>query len=604
MVSLENFSDMLSYAIGLRDKYYKISGQISIEKEDCSITVDKYIIDRISYHLDDNGVYCLQNIPSNLQNIPPSLCTYNKDYEELSSIISNGPLKSFCFRRLRCLDAEFQLYLLVNEGLELTEQKDVPHRDFYNVRKVDTHVHHSSCMNCKHLLRFVKGKLKTSGSDVVMKIGEEEMTLEKVFDDLNLKAYDLSVDVFDMHAHQDSFHRFDRFSSKYNPIGEGSLREIFLKFDNHIKGKYLAEITSEIIEDLEESKYQMVEWRVSIYGQKIGEWDILSSWISDNNLKSKNVKWLIQIPRLYDQFRAADKVKNFHEYLRNIFEPLFEITVNPSKNAQLHEFLKDVVGFDCVDDESKPEKTQFVHEISPKDWEVEENPLYSYYIYHIYANICVLNNLRRLKGQNTFVFRPHCGEAGDPFHSVDSFLLAHGINHGITLRKVPTLQYLFYLCQIGIAMSPISNNVLFLKYDRNPFIFYFNCGMNVSLSTDDPLQFHFTKEPLIEEYSVAAQIYKFSSADMCEIARNSVIQSGFSSSQKEQWLGSKDWSKVNNVQCTNVPSSRIKHRMEALRKERELNISSEAYTNSVSSKEVLMLRELEDGSCSSIEDSM
>ena len=30
--------------------------------------------------------------------------------------------------------------------------------------------------------------------------------------------------------------------------------------------------------------------------------------------------------------------------------------------------------------------------------------------------------------------------------------------------------------------------------------------MNVSLSTDDPLQIHLTKEPLVEEYSVAAQV--------------------------------------------------------------------------------------------------
>jgi adenosine deaminase len=28
----------------------------------------------------------------------------------------------------------------------------------------------------------------------------------------------------------------------------------------------------------------------------------------------------------------------------------------------------------------------------------------------------------------------------------------------------------------------------------------------VSLSTDDPLQFHFTKEPLIEEYGMAKQV--------------------------------------------------------------------------------------------------
>jgi hypothetical protein len=31
-------------------------------------------------------------------------------------------------------------------------------RDFYNVRKVDTHVHHSASMNQKHLLRFIKSE--------------------------------------------------------------------------------------------------------------------------------------------------------------------------------------------------------------------------------------------------------------------------------------------------------------------------------------------------------------------------------------------------------------------------------------------------------------
>lgn len=74
------------------------------------------------------------------------------------------------------------------------------------------------------------------------------------------------------------------------------------------------------------------------------------------------------------------------------------------------------------------------------------------------------------------------------------------------LRKTPFIQYLFYLDQIPIAMSPISNNALFLSYDRNPFHHYFRAGLNVSLSTDDPLQFHFTKEPLVEEYSIAAHV--------------------------------------------------------------------------------------------------
>ncbi len=93
----------------------------------------------------------------------------------------------------------------------------------------------------------------------------------------------------------------------------------------------------------------------------------------------------------------------------------------------------------------------------------------------------------------TFVLRPHCGEAGDPDHLASAFLTGHSISHGILLRKVPALQYLFYLKQIGLAMSPLSNNALFLAYERNPLPDFFKVGLNVSLSTDDPLQFHFTK---------------------------------------------------------------------------------------------------------------
>ena len=91
------------------------------------------------------------------------------------------------------------------------------------------------------------------------------------------------------------------------------------------------------------------------------------------------------------------------------------------------------------------------------------------------------------------MLRPHCGEAGDPDHLASAYLIGHSISHGILLRKVPALQYLFYLKQIGLAMSPLSNNALFLTYERNPLPDFFKVGLNVSLSTDDPLQFHFTK---------------------------------------------------------------------------------------------------------------
>lgn len=79
--------------------------------------------------------------------------------------------------------------------------------------------------------------------DVVIFRDGAELTLQQVFESLNLTAYDLSIDTLDMHAHQDSFHRFDKFNLKYNPTGESRLRENFLKTDNYIKGQYLAELT-------------------------------------------------------------------------------------------------------------------------------------------------------------------------------------------------------------------------------------------------------------------------------------------------------------------------------------------------------------------------
>lgn len=36
------------------------------------------------------------------------------------------------------------------------------------------------------------------------------------------------------------------------------------------------------------------------------------------------------------------------------------------------------------------------------------------------------------------------------------------------------------------------------------------------------------QEPLMEEYAIAAQVFKLSTCDMCEISRNSVLQSALS----------------------------------------------------------------------------
>ncbi|KAI9719207.1 MAG: AMP deaminase [Chrysothrix sp. TS-e1954] len=541
----------------------------------------------MTYRLDGSGIFQVYETQKSADlDTPivhiPNIKEYYMDLESVLNASSDGPSKSFAYRRLQYLEGKFSLYVLLNEYQEMADSKKVPHRDFYNVRKVDTHVHHSACMNQKHLLRFIKSKMRKCPDEKVLIRDGKVLTLKEVFESIQLTAYDLSIDTLDMHAHTDTFHRFDKFNLKYNPVGESRLRTIFLKTDNDIQGRYLADITKEVISDLESSKYQMVEWRISIYGRHYDEWEKLAAWVVDNKLFSHNVRWLIQVPRLYDVYKSSGLMEDFEQVVINLFRPLFEATKEPAKHPKLHVFLQRVIGFDSVDDESKAERRFYRKFPLPRDWKTHQNPPYSYWIYYLFANIASLNVWRKQRGFNTFLLRPHCGEAGDTDHLAAAVLCCHSISHGLLLRKVPLLQYIFYLEQIGIAMSPLSNNALFLSYERNPFLSYFKRGLNTSLSTDDPLQFAFTKEPLIEEYSVAAQIYKLSAVDMCELARSSVRQSGFEHQMKQRWLGTNyhlPGAAGNDTSKTNVPNIREAFRHETLMQEHAM---IDRYTSSSS----------------------
>ncbi|XP_048644282.1 AMP deaminase 3 isoform X5 [Marmota marmota marmota] len=357
----------------------------------------------------------------------PDLETYTVDMSHILALITDGPTKTYCHRRLNFLESKFSLHEMLNEMSEFKELKSNPHRDFYNVRKVDTHIHAAACMNQKHLLRFIKHTYQTEPDRTVAEKLGRKITLRQVFDSLHMDPYDLTVDSLDVHA---------------------------------------------------------------------------------------------------------------------------------------------VTGFDSVDDESKHSDHMFSDKSpSPDIWTSEQNPPYSYYLYYMYANIMVLNNLRRERGLSTFLFRPHCGEAGSITHLVSAFLTADNISHGLLLKKSPVLQYLYYLAQIPIAMSPLSNNSLFLEYSKNPLREFLHKGLHISLSTDDPMQFHYTKEALMEEYAIAAQVWKLSTCDLCEIARNSVLQSGLSHQEKQKFLGQnyyKEGPEGNDIRKTNVAQIRMAFRYETL----------------------------------------
>eukprot|EP00049_Salpingoeca_infusionum_P018391 m.357034 g.357034 ORF g.357034 m.357034 type:complete len:785 (+) comp17693_c0_seq1:155-2509(+) len=500
---------------------------------------------------------------------------YLRDLHFLTTIVNDGPTKSFCFRRLQFLLNKFKMHSMLNETAEYAQQRMEPHRDFYNVRKVDTHVHLSASMNQKRLLRFIKNKLKTEPDQKVVKRDGKVLTLKEVFESLKLTSYALSIDTLDMHAHADStFHRFDKFNLKYNPVGESRLREIFLKSNNLIEGRYYAEVCRQVFDDLEESRYQMAEYRVSVYGKSPTEFTNLGRWFVKHNMASDNVRWLIQVPRLFYIYRASGLLNNFNELLDNLFRPLFQVTADPSSDPDLATFLEHVVGFDSVDDESKPEVVQHApSNPAPPEWTSENNPSYSYYVYYMYANLTILNKFRQSKGLNTFALRPHSGEAGSYTHLATTFLLAQNIAHGIQLRKAPVMNYLYYLCQIGLCVSPLSNNSLFVNYHKNPFPEFHSIGMNISLSTDDPLLFHFTREPLIEEYSIASQVWKLSAVDMAELCCSSVRMSGFPDVKKKSWLGAnyqQPGADGNHIEKTNVPDIRAAYRFETLLEELNL----------------------------------
>jgi AMP deaminase len=159
----------------------------------------------MTFRLDGNSVYQVyENSKADELDTPviniPTIREFYMDLEDILNVSSDGPSKSFAFRRLQYLEGKFNLYVLLNEYQEMADSKRVPHRDFYNVRKVDTHVHHSACMNQKHLLRFIKSKMKKCPDEVVMFRDEKHLTLEEVFQSINLTAYDLSIDTLDMHV--------------------------------------------------------------------------------------------------------------------------------------------------------------------------------------------------------------------------------------------------------------------------------------------------------------------------------------------------------------------------------------------------------------------
>lgn len=493
----------------------------------------------------------------------------------------------------------FVSYDLEQSSVEQEEMTQLP-QDLFQVMKVDNHIHLAAAMTPHMLLKFIKDKMKTEPDREVI-AGQTLNALIKnaVFPDRSSDQAELDIAELDKYLSVDSlrtvaddhfYHRFDKFNDAYNPLGCGALRTVFLKSSNHIGGAYFGELSNLILRSFDENNTH-AEMRLSIYGKKQNEWDALAQWLKSNGLHTKEATarnlWMIQIPRVFGKFRSLEFVENFEELLTNIFKPLFEVALDPASHPDLADVLPCITGIDSVDDESLHDpitarRSQLYGEtmvesgssagedaLRPGAWTVSENPPYSYYSYYIWANIQRWNDLCRHLGHPWHLtYRPHAGEAGPVHHLATTFLLADGINHGVNLQHSPSLQYLYLITQIGISVSPLSNNALFLKIRDSPFSDFFKRGLNVSLSTDDPLMFHSTKEPLLEEFITAKHVFDLSNADLCEIAANSIRQGSFAPPGQPpgRVLGlSRDWDM--DPVYSNVPARRLNFRRKCLAEE-------------------------------------
>eukprot|EP00667_Euglena_gracilis_P000451 EG_transcript_451 len=571
-------ANLLRYAMELRHKYIWKHPLELWRRKDVKQRID------LDYHVElTNGtphVYRRLRAPGSgsdphrgpLMYTVPDVKAFLADYGKILDIVEDVDVKTLAAKRLRLLEHKFILHNALNaleEGDDGTE-KDT-HRDFCKVYKVDTHVHMAAGMTARQLLEFLLEKAQNHADDPVMDSQMRDPTdpnwkkIVTLGGFLKANAIDpkkLNVDMLNVQADASMYERFDKFKMSYNLLGNKHLRDLLMRSDNFMGGRYFAElIKGRVFKQMEKDEYTFAENRISVYGKRRNEWNQLAQWFHTHGMGCVHNKWMVQIPRAFHNMKGLG---SFQALLENIFMPLWEVSIDPRIDPILDNFLAHhMSGFDCVDNEATPDMP--FPEAPPSEWVQEVNPPYGFWMYYLWANITVLNMFRSTHGRSTFSFRPHCGEAGAVDHLASCFLLANAINHGINAIKNPAVEYLYYLGQIGMAVSPLSNNTLFLEYIKNPFPRFFRRGLNVSLSTDDPLQFHHTQEPLIEEYCVAAKMWKLSGTDMCEIARNSVLQSGFPHEVKASWLGDLYFlssSNGNVVSRSHVPDIRLAYRFE------------------------------------------
>ena len=472
-----------------------------------------------------------------------------------------------CTRRLVDYYKEFKKYKENNYVLENQElaESDI---DFYDLKKIDNHIHLSALMTSNELKKYmIKEQLSRKKQNITV------FKMNTMIDNKNIHFNNSCRDRFD----------FNDFNNKYfigkkgNKDSFKNLRQCFLK-TNYGKNKlkyintsnkklnlhnlgsfncnksHYATITK-IVSNIRNNQNTHLDLRISLYGKGEKELNNLASWFVKNNLqKINNIDWYIQIPRiphilLKEQLlNSTDKFSVLINWYNNIFDPIKK--AYKSRDNKLLTFLNKVKGFDSVDNEAEYE-TKYYRDIGTKinnkkikiKINNKRNPFtYSMYLYFLWYYIGDLNkNIKNTR--EIFSLRPHCGELGPEHHLLTAYLLTDSICHGINLidtnsskitnplkvletNKNNTLLYLYCREKLGCAIAPISNNYLTRGYKCLHLDLLFNLGLNMSISSDDPLMFHLTEDPLLEDIIMVKNLYLLSFTDLVELINNSYIING------------------------------------------------------------------------------
>lgn len=540
----------------------------------------------------------------------PDFAEFREDFDFVVELLQNNHFDNLAKKRISYLNDKFELFQHLKSKTEILENKKVPYRDFYNSRKVDCNFLLSGCITQRQLSEFIWEKLNKEPERIVYKFSTgETIKLSELFEigctsaepiALGLKIVDDDFLEWYETVYLQEFHLIPSREADVQLEGKELrfflLAKTFLEFDNILEGEYFAEVFIKYtVHTWEKSKYQLGQVSVDFQfydSQEYNWWYKFSNWIKRWNLISYNIRWNVQISRVYSKLFKLGRVTCFNDMLDMIFKPIFDHTNNSDNNPEFHYFITNICSLDLVISENDDYLWKEFSDINqtPAEWVAQgDNPPVAYYMYYIYQRLGHFNYMMNRRSEPCITLRCYCSDLDnrssqftdryitDQTESlICNLLLCNGglMNAEYIWSAPALLTYLFYLLQVPVIIAPLSSVTMpsmqlerqgrkyksdlssltgFCQgeitkrditvsddhsYGSNPFMRMFKLGMKTSLSSNSVLfNSSYTMEPMIEEYSVAASIYLLNAADLCELARNSVIACGYEGWYKAHWSG-------------------------------------------------------------------